>query len=101
MKLLLFAFVLAANPVCFGQVPLFRAAGPQSLNTNPNYAKVREYGSIEWHAQIARLIAGGCRPLDMAGPTLSSCLFLPVSAEDAHYRWLGDLIDVTSPEWAA
>src|SRR6185312_14104145 len=101
MKLLLLAFMLAANPECFGQVPLFHAAGPRSLNTNPNYAKVREYGSIEWDGPIARLIAGGSRPLDMAAQTLSSCLFLSVSAEDAHYRWLDDLIEVTSPEWAA
>lgn len=101
MKLLLFAFVLAGNSMCFGQVPLFRAAGPQGIDVNPNYGKLREYGYIEWHDHVARLIAGGNRPLDMVAQTLSSCLFLSVSAEDAHYRWLGDLIEVTSPQWAA
>lgn len=70
-------------------------------NSNPNYAKIREYGHIEWHGDTARLIAGGSRPLDMAAQTLSSCLGISVSAEDPHYNWTGDLLDVTAPQWAA
>ena len=84
MKALLFAVMLAASPMCFGQVSPFRAASPKPLNTNPNNAKIREYGYIEWHDHTALLAAGGSRPLDMAAQTLSSCLFLSVSAEDAH-----------------
>lgn len=70
-------------------------------NSNPNYAKIREYGYIEWHGRTAQLIAGGSRPLDMAARTLSSCLNISVSAEDPHYNWAGDLLDVTAPQWAA
>jgi hypothetical protein len=74
-------------------------SGPE--NSNPNYAKIREYGRIEWHGNTAELIAGGSRPLDMAALTLSSCLGISVSAEDPHYNWPGDLLDVTAPQWAA
>jgi hypothetical protein len=63
-------------------------------SSNPNYAKIREYGHIEWHGTRAQLIAAGSRPLDMAALTLSSCLGISVSAEDPHYNWLGDLLDV-------
>jgi hypothetical protein len=70
-------------------------------NSNPNYAKVREYGHIEWHGQTAELVAGSSRPLDMVAEIVSSCLGVSVSAEDPHYHWLGDLLDVTAPEWAA
>jgi hypothetical protein len=70
-------------------------------NNNPNYAKIREYGHIEWHGSTAQLIAAGSRPLDMAALTLSSCLGISVSAEDPHYNWPGDLLDVTAPQWAA
>jgi hypothetical protein len=70
-------------------------------NSNPNYAKIHEYGHIEWHGDTAQLIAGGSRTLHMAALTLSSCLGISVSAEDPHYIWLGDLLDVTAPQWAA
>jgi hypothetical protein len=71
-------------------------AGPQ--NTNPNVALVHEYGRIEWHGNTAELIAG--TGLGMAALTLSTCLSISVSAESPHYRWLGDLLDVTAPQWA-
>lgn len=70
-------------------------------NSNPNYAKVREYGHIEWHGSTARLVAGSSRPLDMAAQTLSSCLGISMSAEDPRYNWIGDLLEVTPPEWSA
>jgi hypothetical protein len=70
-------------------------------NSNPNYAKIREYGHIDWHGTTAQLVAGGSRPLDMAALTLSSCLGIWISAEDPHYNWTGDLLDVTDPRWAA
>lgn len=71
------------------------------INSNPNYAKIQEYGHIEWHGVTAELIAGGSRPLDMVAQTLSTCLGVSVSAEDPRYQWLGDLLDVTAPQWAA
>jgi hypothetical protein len=70
-------------------------------NSNPNYAKIREYGRIEWHGDTAQLFAAGSRPLDMAALTLSNCLGISISAEDPHYNWPGDLLDVTEPQWAA
>jgi len=70
-------------------------------NSNPNYAKVGEYGQIEWLGSTAKLIARGSRSLDMAAQTLSSCLGISVSSEDPHYAWLGDLVDITAPQWAA
>jgi hypothetical protein len=70
-------------------------------NSNPNYAAVREYGRIEWHGDTARLIAASSRPLDMAALTISSCLGVSVSSEDPQYRNLGDLLDVTAPQWSA
>jgi hypothetical protein len=70
-------------------------------NSNPNYAKIREYGHVEWHGTTAQLIAGGSRPLDIAALTLSSCFGILISAEDPHYNWLGDLLDVTAPQRAA
>ncbi len=74
---------------------------PATANTNPNYAAIREYGRIEWHGDTATLIAGSSRPLDMAALTLSTCLGIPVSSEDPQYHYLGDLLDVTAPQWAA
>lgn len=70
-------------------------------NTNPNYAKIQEYGRIEWHGDTARLVAGGSRPLNFAALTLSSCLGVTVNTEDPRYRYLGDLLDVTAPQWVA
>lgn len=32
---------------------------------------------------------------------LSACLGVSVSSEDPHYHYLGDLLDVTAPQWAA
>ncbi len=40
-------------------------------NTNPNYAKLKEYGRIEWHGDTATLFAGNVRPLDEVAHTLS------------------------------
>jgi hypothetical protein len=70
-------------------------------NANPNYEKIREYGRIEWHGDTAKLVASSSRPLDMVASTLSSCLGVAVSAEDPQYRYVGDLLDVTAPQWAA
>lgn len=70
-------------------------------NTNPNYAKIQEYGRIEWQGDTARLVAGGSRPLNFVALTLSTCLGVSVNYEDPHYRYLGDLLDVTAPQWAA
>jgi hypothetical protein len=70
-------------------------------NANPNYEKIREYGRIEWHGDTAKLVASSSRPLDMVASTLSSCLGVAVSAEDPQYRYIGDLLDVTAPQWAA
>lgn len=50
---------------------------------------------------MAQLIAGGSRPLHMAALTLSTCLGIAVSAAEPHYLWLGDLLDVTAPQWSA
>jgi hypothetical protein len=74
---------------------------PSVQNTNSNYALIREYGRIEWHGNTAELVAGGSRPLDFAAMTLSTCLGVSVNSEDPHYRYLGDLLDVTAPQWAA
>lgn len=68
-------------------------------NSNPNVALIREYGRIEWHGKTATLLAGGSRPLDLAAQTLSTCLGIPVSYEDPAYRYKGDLLDTTAPEW--
>jgi len=80
-------------------------ACPQAVaqvnNSNPSYAKTHEYGRIEWHGDTARLIAGGSRPLHMAALTLSSCLGIAINAEEPHYLWIGDLLDVTAPQWSA
>jgi hypothetical protein len=73
----------------------------QVHNDNPNVAKIHEYGRIEWHGDTAQLIAGGSWPLHLAALTLSSCLGISVSAEDPRYLWLGDLLDVTAPKFAA
>ena len=70
------------------------------LNANPNYAKIWDYGRIEWHGDTARLVAGSSRPLDFVAKTLSTCLGVSVSSEDPHYRYLDDLLDVTAPQWA-
>jgi hypothetical protein len=70
-------------------------------NANPNYQAIREYGRIEWHGDSARLVASSSRPLDMVASTLSSCLGVAVNAEDPQYRFVGDLLDVTAPQWAA
>ena len=70
-------------------------------NANPNYTAIHEYGRIEWHGKTATLIAGGSRPLDTAAYTLSTCLDLSVSAEDPHYEFKGDLMDITAPQWSA
>ena len=70
-------------------------------NTNPNYAKLKEYGRIEWHGETATLFAGNVRPLDEVAHTLSTCLGIPVSSEDPPYIYVGDLLDVTDPQWAA
>jgi hypothetical protein len=70
-------------------------------NTNPNYQKIREYGRIEWHGATAKLVASSSRPLDMVASTLSSCLGVAIGAEDPQYRYIGDLLDVTAPQWAA
>lgn len=71
-----------------------------SQNTNPNAALLKDYGRIEWHGDTATLFAGNVRPLDMAAQTLSSCLGIPVSSEDPHFEYAGDLLDVTDPRWA-
>lgn len=68
----------------------------QVNNSNPNVAKINEYGRIEWHGDTAQLIVAGSRPLHMAALALSSCLGISVSAEEPHYLWLGDLLDVTA-----
>ena len=70
-------------------------------NTNPNYAKLKEYGRIEWHGDTATLFAGNVRPLDEVAHTLSTCLGIAVSSEDPRYAYAGDLLDVTDPKWAA
>jgi len=70
-------------------------------NDNPNRAKIRQYGRIEWHGSTAQLVVAGSWPLHMAALTLSSCLGISVSAEDPRYLWLGDLLDVTAPQFAA
>ncbi len=70
-------------------------------NTNPNYTAIHEFGRIEWHGNSASLIAGGSRPLDMAAVTLSTCLGVSVSSEEPQYRYMGDLLDVTAPQWSA
>jgi hypothetical protein len=86
--------------LCFA-VASCEVSHAQVQNSNPNYAKIREYGHIEWLGSRAQLTAGGTRPLDMAAQTLSSCLGISVSVEDPHYAWLGDLLDVTAPQWIA
>ena len=73
----------------------------QVKNANPNYAAIREFGRIEWHGDTATLVAGSSRPLDMAALTLSTCLGISVSSEDPQYHYLGDLLDVTAPQWSA
>jgi hypothetical protein len=73
----------------------------QVENANPNYAAIREFGHIEWHGDSATLVAGSSRPLDMAAWTVSTCLGLSVSSEDPQYHYLGDLLDVTAPQWSA
>src|ERR1700677_586628 len=70
-------------------------------NANPNYAAIREFGHIEWHGETATLVAGSSRPLDMAALTLSTCLGVSVSSEDPQYHYLGNLLDVTAPQWSA
>ncbi len=69
-------------------------------DTNPNDAKLKEYGRIEWHGDTATLFAGNVRPLDEVAHTLSTCLGIPVSSEDPRYAYAGDLLDVTDPQWA-
>ena len=68
-------------------------------DTNPNAAAIQEYGRIEWHGATARLVAGGSRPLDMAALTMSTCLDLAVNSEDPTYRFPGDMLDTTAPQW--
>lgn len=84
-----------------GYTDIAKTPSPGPQNTNPNYAKIREYGHIEWHGSTATLIAGSSRPLDMAAQLLSTCLDVSVSAEDPQYLYPGDLLDVTAPQWAA
>jgi hypothetical protein len=72
-----------------------------STNTKPNVAKIHAYGRIEWHGRTATLVAAGGRPMEMAALTLSTCLGISVNAEDPEYLYLGDLLDVTAPQWAA
>ncbi len=81
--------------------PCAPSAPAQVDNANPNYAAIREYGRIEWHGAAATLVAAGTRPLDMAALTLSTCLGIYISFEDPQYRYLGDLLDVTAPQWSA
>jgi hypothetical protein len=76
-------------------------AAAQVENANPNYAAIKEFGHIERRGDTARIVAGSSRPLDMAALTLSTCLGLSVSSEDPQYHYLGDLLDVTAPQWAA
>jgi len=76
-------------------------ASAQVDNANPNHAAIREYGRIERHGATATLVAAGSRPLDIAAATLSACLGISVSSEDPRYHYLGDLLDVTAPQWSA
>ena len=87
--------------VAYSLMAKVQVAAGSAQNTNPNYAAIHEYGRIEWHRDSATLIAGGSRPLDMAAYTLSICLGIHVSAEDPHYEFKGDVLDVTAPEWSA
>lgn len=91
------------DPGLFGAIEHTESGGGRSQvqNDNPNVAKIHVYGRIEWHGDTAQLIAGGGWPLHVAALTLSSCLGISVSAEDPHYLWLGDLLDVTAPQWLA
>jgi hypothetical protein len=70
-------------------------------NTKSNYAELKEYGRIEWHGDTASIFAGNVRPLDGVANTLSTCLGVRISSEDPHYAYVGDLLDVTDPDWAA
>lgn len=73
----------------------------ESRSGYQNSDPTREYGHIEWHGSTALLIAGSGRPLDMTAQTLSSCLGISVSAEDPHYDWTGDVLDLTARESVA
>jgi len=84
-----------------GYTDALKPSPPTVQNTNPNYAKLKEYGRIEWHGDTATLFAGNVRPLDKVAITLSTCLGIPVSSEDPLYVYTGDLLDVTDPRWAA
>lgn len=84
-----------------GYTDALKPAPEAAQNANPNYAKLKEYGRIEWHGDTATLFAGNVRPLDEVAHTLSTCLGIPVSSEDPRYVYAGDLLDVTSPRWAA
>ena len=84
-----------------GYTDALKRAPATAQNANPNYAKLKEYGRIEWHGDTATLFAGNVRPLDQAAHTLSTCLGIPVSSEDPRYVYSGDLLDVTDPRWAA
>ncbi|HEY6845762.1 MAG TPA: hypothetical protein VI320_06070 [Terracidiphilus sp.] len=77
------------------------ASQSRAQNANPNVALIHEYGRIEWHGNTAELIAGGSEPLRFAAMTLSTCLGVAVNYEAPQYRYLGDLLDVTTPQWAA
>jgi hypothetical protein len=70
-------------------------------NTKSKYAELKEYGRIEWHGDTATIFAGNVRPLDGVANTLSTCLGVRISSEDPHYAYVGDLLDVTDPDWAA
>lgn len=84
-----------------GYADAFKPRPVAVQNTNPNAAKLKEYGRIEWHGDAATLFAGNVRPLDEVAHTLSTCLGIPVSSEDPRYVYTGDLLDVTDPQWAA
>lgn len=84
-----------------GYTDALKPAPAAAQNANPNYAKLKEYGRIEWHGDTATLFARNVRPLDEVAHTLSTCLGIPVSSEDPRYMYAGDLLDVTDPRWAA
>jgi hypothetical protein len=71
-----------------------------AMAQSPDKDGLKEYGRIEWHGETATLFAGNVRPLDLAALTLSTCLGIPVSSEDPHYSYLGDLVDLSDNDRA-
>ena len=71
-----------------------------SMAQSPDKNGLKEYGRIEWHGETATLFAGNVRPLDLAALTLSTCLGIPISSEDPHYSYLGDLVDLSDNDRA-